>query len=294
MDHSRLILELDTEFGSLNLSIIPLGEIPPHESTIPKLVESLVHDMSRTGFQRDPVIVDKNTHVALDGMHRRASLISLNAKYALCCESDYLDDSVRLERWLRYVIAPSRDLLDRLINTLRMKRCEDRSEAKRKVDNSESLIALLSSRSSFVSTTNLPSSRFDMIKIAYDCVRQFDIACNEYVVVPDFAPEESFDSLFSSESVFVLYPIPLTKQDVLETAQRGEILPFKTTRHILKLRPMGVYFPLESLRDRELNDCDRLLKEIMAKSTVNIKKTDAWYEGRRYSEPLAIFSREMT
>ena len=102
---------------------LPLNDIKPHESIIPRELETLTRDMERTGFQRDPILIDSKTHVALDGMHRRAALERLGARNALCAEYDYLSDEVKLERWLRYIIAPNKSLLDFVIELFNMEAC---------------------------------------------------------------------------------------------------------------------------------------------------------------------------
>ena len=93
------------------------------------------------------------------------------------------------------------------------------------------------------------------------------------------------------DPVYVIYPAPLEKKEILDFARRGEVLPFKTTRHIVPVRPMGVYFPLENLHQSTLSDCNRTLAKIVGLVTIKMERRHVWYEGRRYSEPLAVFQR---
>jgi L-serine kinase (ADP) len=260
--------------------------VKPHEATIPRVLDSIVSDFERSGSQRDPVLVDGKSHTALDGMHRRAALKALGAKFCLCAEYDYSDTSVVLERWLRYLIAPSDDFLKELASLLTLKNIKNFEEAVRAVDNEESRIGVLSASESFVSDKVWPS-----ILEVYDDVDHIDALCKKYGIELDYTPESSKFELFTSESVYLLYPEKLTKNDVLEIAGRGDVLPCKTTRHVVPIRPMGVYFPLELLRGSSESACIEELRNIVKISRIEIEEREVWYEGRKYSEPLAIFRR---
>ena len=280
-----MALEVSVDGLRIELSIIPLEKVKPHEATIPKILDSIIADMERTNLQRDPILIDKKTHAALDGMHRRAALAELGARFSLCSQYDYLDDSVKLERWLRYFIAPSEKFLSELTSLLRLREYSGFEEAVRAVDRGQSRIALLSAGESFVSNRgwNVPQ--------VYEAVGQIDKLCHEYRIELDYTPESSKFDLFTSESVYLLYPEKLSKKDVLEVASEGRVLPCKTTRHVVPVRPMGVYFPLDLLKGSSETACYRELENIVSSSKIDLEKREVWYEGRRYSEPLAIFRR---
>jgi L-serine kinase (ADP) len=270
---------------SFELSIVPLTEVKPHEATIPTLLHSIVRDLRRTREQRDPILVDKRTHTALDGMHRRAALEKLGAKFAVCAEFEYLGDSVKLERWLRYFIAPSEHFLSELISLLELRQSKNFREAAKEVDLEQSKLALLSAANSYVSRR-----RWKILEV-YDALGQIDQLCSDNQIDLEFATESSKFELFTSESVHVLYPERLSKRDVLAMVRENRVFPCKTTRHIVPVRPMGVFFPLDNLKNSTELECSKRLEDIVNLSKIEIEKRDVWYEGRRYSEPLAIFRR---
>ena len=269
-----------------DLAIVPLNELRPHEATVPKILDSIIADLKRTEFQRDPILIDRKTRTVLDGMHRRASLEAAGAKFALCAEFDYLDDSIKLERWLRYFIAPDEKFLSRLNSLLHLHRSENFRQAIRAVDTGSSKIALLSAGDSYVGGEN-----WNVMK-TYETVEKVDELSLEYKINLDYTPDSSKLELFTSESVYLLYPVRLSKTDVLQVANQNRVLPCKTTRHVVPVRPMGVYFPLDLLKGSSESDCERELKNIVKLSKIELEKRQVWYEGRRYSEPLAIFRRE--
>ncbi len=240
--------------------------------------------MGRTGFQRDPIVIDRKTCVALDGMHRRAALSALGARYALCAEFDYFDKSVLLERWLRYFIAPDKEFLSDLISLMGLKRARSFKSAMMAVDSSRASIALLSGRESYTGDPH-----FDLLT-SYRKLSQFDSLTRSRKVEVQFHPEDDRDSLFTSESVFVLYPMKLEKSQIINLAKKRQLLPFKTTRHIIPVRPMGIYFPLNTLQS-DFERCNKALRDSLNGCRIDLLDRDAWYEGRRYSEPLAVFRR---
>ncbi|MGI0079669.1 MAG: hypothetical protein ACRECH_08590 [Nitrososphaerales archaeon] len=270
---------------SISLTVLPIEKILPHEDVIPALIASVKRDMVRTCFQRDPIVIDRKTKVVLDGMHRRAALSSIGARFAFCVEFDYLNRSVVLERWLRYFIAPDRKFVDELVCMLGLKRSKSLNTAMRAVDVSRSGVGLLSSKESYAG-----EHQADLMT-SYRKLAQFDKLARSRRVEVQFHPENERISLFSSESVFVLYPPKLKKKQILGMAKEGIVLPFKTTRHILPTRPMGFYFPLNLLMQSSLGKCNQALKQRIAESRIDLVDRDTWYEGRRYSEPLAIFRR---
>ncbi|HVB11576.1 MAG TPA: hypothetical protein VNE86_00485 [Nitrososphaerales archaeon] len=269
----------------VKLSIVPIDEITPHEQTVPSLLQIVRNDMKRTGFQRDPILVDEKTHLALDGMHRIESLRLLKAKYALCAEYNYFDGAIKLERWLRTIIAPSRKLVLAIVSKFEMKRCPSFRTAVRDVESGNSGIALLSNRESFCGARG-----WDFLEV-YRKIGESDQLCEANKVGIQFFAESDKFNLFTSESVQTLYPARLSKEDVMQFVRRNELLPFKTTRYIVPVRPMGLYFPISCLRKHSLSECRERLDQIVNHSKITLERSNLLYEGRRYSEPIAIFRK---
>ncbi|MCL5067845.1 MAG: hypothetical protein M1368_05775 [Thaumarchaeota archaeon] len=265
------------------MSIVPLEDIKPHEATIPSLLDSLKRDIKRTGSQRDPILIDRRTRMALDGMHRRKALLALKAKFAVCSEFDYLNSKVKLERWLRYLIAPDRKTVEKIVDMFQMRRLRTVDSAILEVDSAKNCFALLNSRASFVSKSAESNSG------VYQNIDEADRIFENAQVEVSFAGDKERRDLYSSESVYVLYPAPLKKKDVLSVAGAGSVFPYKTTRHIVPLRPMGLYFPLDMLTNSSKEECERELERIVKSSKISVEERDVWYEGRRYSEPIAVF-----
>ena len=273
---------------NIELRIFELDSLISHEQTIPSLLDSVKRDMERTGYQRDPIIVDTDTEIILDGMHRRAALESLGANFALCACFNYLDEKTILQRWLRYFIAPDRQMIDELIGLFDLEKVENYQNALSLVDSRKSPIALLSSKQSYASRET-----YDL-QAVYHRLGDFDQLASQRGIQVEFHPDNEDTNLFLSESLFVLYPMAFRKEDIIRVATNHKLLPYKTTRHIVPIRPMGLYFPLDLLKQQKIEICDSKLKEIVSESKVDLVEPNSWYEGRKYAEALAIFKRNKT
>jgi hypothetical protein len=269
----------------IELSIVPLDDILPHEKTISSLLKTIRYDMRRTGCQRDPILVDRRTHLALDGMHRIEALRSLGAKYAVCAEYDFNERSVRLERWLRTLVAPSRKILSTIVSKFEMIPCTSFRTAIHDVETGRATVALLSHGESFVSTKRWG------IRDLYLKIGETDELCKRAKVELQFFPDTEKYDLFSSESVVTLFPAKLSKKDVLRMAENNELLPFKTTRYTVTIRPMGISYPISYLRNCTLPKCLEKLDQIVNFSKVILERRNVPYEGRRYSDRIAVFRR---
>src|SRR5207245_11653085 len=83
----------------VEVDLRPIGSVLPHEETITDLSSRLSDQIRADGFQRDPIIVDRENHVVLDGMHRLSALKELGARHIVGRVVDYSAPEIRLERW---------------------------------------------------------------------------------------------------------------------------------------------------------------------------------------------------
>ena len=69
-------MEISSSNLVFRLSLIEIETLKPHEEVMQPLVNSLADAIRTQGIVRDPVIVDRDELIVLDGMHRLASLDS--------------------------------------------------------------------------------------------------------------------------------------------------------------------------------------------------------------------------
>src|SRR5579875_2437060 len=154
----------------LELSILRLEELLPHEETIPESVLKLKQNLIEDGVQRDPIIIDSRTLTILDGMHRHRALTELSAKLGVVCRVDYSDSRVKVKRWLRSAKFDDKRVSE-LSKTTGLRISMSRDEAIRLVDSRASVAALVRGRKALASLT--AGGPFD----SFSVVRSFDEYC---------------------------------------------------------------------------------------------------------------------
>ena len=84
----------------MQVDLVPLEVLRPHELTIPKKVDELEKMTHRWKAYVLPLVVDRNTGVILDGHHRHQVALRLGLKCLPCVQVDYQDDdSIELDVW---------------------------------------------------------------------------------------------------------------------------------------------------------------------------------------------------
>ena len=79
--------------------IVEHALLKAHERTKKKHVEELVHQIGHDGYIWNPVLVDKNTMIILDGHHRCAALKKLGLSRAPVRFVDYGGNDIRVTSW---------------------------------------------------------------------------------------------------------------------------------------------------------------------------------------------------
>lgn len=84
----------------MQVDLVPVEILRPHELTIPKKVDELEKMTHRWKAYVLPLVVDRNTGVILDGHHRHQVALRLGLQSLPCVQVDYQgDSSVELDIW---------------------------------------------------------------------------------------------------------------------------------------------------------------------------------------------------
>ena len=73
--------------------------LKPHEKIRQGHLEKLMDQIKKDGCVKNPIIVDKNTMIILDGHHRFNSLKIMGIKLIPVCLIDYRDEAVTVGAW---------------------------------------------------------------------------------------------------------------------------------------------------------------------------------------------------
>jgi hypothetical protein len=270
---------LAAEAGGAKVDVRPVASLLPHEETIPYQTEKLADQMRRDGAQKDPLIVDYETRTILDGMHRLDALKKIGAENVICYLVDYSSKSISLERWVRVYEASGDRNKQRLLEGLELDQRVRLSEVFDIVEKKKNSCAILTSSSCYVPRKSAPD-----LATALSFVRKVDGVAKSLRWRTAFVAEDEIDvALQDPSSILVLTP-RLTKQDVIDAARSGRLFPWKTTKHVVDPRPVGVKFPLFELM--KPSPPRHVLEEMLKERKGTLLPPNSFYEGRRYKESL--------
>lgn len=269
----------------VEVDLRPIGSVLPHEETITDLSSRLSDQIRADGFQRDPIIVDRENHVVLDGMHRLRALKELGARHILCHLVDYSSPEIRLERWARSLKGVKRESLAEILKDSRIDRRVSLKEAIELVDGRSTPVAVLTSGSCFVA-----SSSFRSLAETFELVRRLDEASRAMGLREDFIEEEIIETAIPNPGSVVILTPRVEKKEVIEAAKGGRLFPHKSTMHVIGIRAVGVNYPLSELQEEEPSQEVRASKLEGAKGS--ILDPPVTYFGRRYWEKLLVVREE--
>lgn len=75
---------------------VPIEELRPHEAIDEELLKRVIEKLKHEGL-KDPIVVDKETRVILDGHHRYAACKALGMKAIPCLLVDYRSPEISVE-----------------------------------------------------------------------------------------------------------------------------------------------------------------------------------------------------
>ena len=262
------------------LSIKPVSVLRPHEEVIPSHVKGLAAEMKRDGIQKDPIIVDQDSLTVLDGMHRLAAFSALGVDMAVCCTVEYSAPSVALERWARVYTLTGGDAMREIPELAGLTRRMPLAQAFEALEGYDTGVALLTPDAAFV-----PERGLDMNQ-AIDAIESFDRLSESEGWKREFVPEDDVDVPLQSGRSVVLLVRKLRKEDVVNAARSGKLLPCKTSVHRIDPRPVSVNFPVSELNDSNSASLRKKLEGMRGR----LLPPDSLYEGRRYKERLLLLS----
>jgi len=277
VSHPRLKLEIKLE---------EIEKLRLTENTIPRIVERLCGEIKR-GICKHPVIVDKETYVVLDGMHRVAALKHLGYKLIPICLVNYSDPTITVESWFRTIENGQKkdqnirkDLEELGYN---LQETTD-SELKEKMQDKKIMIGVITSKKCYGISGNIES-----IKEIYEYLKQLEKNLRSLGYKISYETEsDSLNKVKSGKALAAIITPRITKRDVVTTALSGEAFVHKSTRHMIPARPLFVNVPLEWL-NIDSKEANKLLLQHLSKKKIKCLPPGQRLD-RRYEEELYVFS----
>jgi hypothetical protein len=274
---------IDGDGLRLDIALVEIGDLFLHEETISRSLDMLMADIERAGTLKSPVIVDRDSLVVLDGMHRVKALGRLGCRFICVCFVDYMNPEIRVDRWCRVASTP-------LAIEEFSSRFGELGEIVREWDSPEGGGAsiLLMVEEGYYEM----AAHGEGVASAFTTVSSIDSWLEEKGLDVRYETEgDAAMMLERGEVGFVLCPPSIEKRHVLETIKSGRVFPPKATRHIVPARPFGVDVPLELLRDEKINveEANRRLSGMLENRPLRRVPPGYMWGAHRYEEALFLF-----
>jgi hypothetical protein len=255
-----------------------------HEETIADRVFELKREFLHDQVVRDPVVVDTDSSVVLDGMHRVVALRELECACIPVCGVDYLDPNIKVGTWYRSVMGKvSADEIRLALSASGLRWDAFPFDVSNITKNPT--LAILFANCEGLRLKDDDMHVFENLKTAEQCLRKLGLAVR-------FETEsDAVQNLVSKKTQAIMTLPKIDKESVQRAGLTGRLLPHKVTRHIIPARPLGVNVPLIALRDRRMSLIEsnqRLISSLRTREMTH-EPSGAVIEGRRYEEETFIF-----
>ena len=260
------------------ITLVEPQRLHPHEEIIPPNLDKLKASIWRDGFQASPIIVDQETLVVLDGMHRLATLKDIGCRFILSCLVDYYDPRISVETWCR-------GLRDRGVDPLAL--VEDAGYPTHPSGDrwGESLMLATPEGWHQIGEGLGVEEAFRALVALEEEFKGKGFA------IDHISEAQVEEGLASGTLEAALVPPRVGKEQVVSYALEGRLFPPKSTRHVLPARPIDVDIPLEDLMDQGISLAEAVDKLVGVLSGLEVEERPpgATYHGRVYSEALIRF-----
>ncbi len=265
--------------------MVETEELKPHEEVIDSVVGSLASEVRREGLLRDPLVVDQEDLVILDGMHRFSSLKLLNCRFIPCCLVDYDSPQISIGSWFRlFRVDDAGSLAEDILKEVKLNYLKASVQLSNESYKPEVIIL------------TRPGDKYSLLEPLDPSQRARIAVSLEKVMVTKGHPVKylseivAFEQLRSGEVNFVISVPIFTKEQIRNFGLTGHLLPHKVTRHVMPSRPLGINAPLSLLSESSREEAERKLGEILSQRRVERKPPGSVVDGRRYQEELLLFS----
>jgi len=278
-------LEISSSNLSFRITAVEVDALKPHEEVIDPVAKVLAEEMRVQGEVKDPLMVDREELVILDGMHRYQALKLLGCKFAPCCLFDYDDPKIRVGSWFRLFKLDEPEKIAQ--ETLRSKRISFSKHNVGQFHLNPDALMLARGNIEFVASSN---GRDPMERARTAVELEKSVTASGHHV--DYLSESLALELLNDGRVDLVIPVPIfTKHEIRDFGLKGRLLPHKVTRHVIPSRPLHVDIPLGMLSDVPSRDeIERNVGQYLSKKRVELKQPGSVVDGRRYEEELLVFA----
>ena len=266
--------------------MVEIEELKPHEEIIEEIVAKLTREIREDSVVRDPLIVDQEDHVILDGMHRFSSLERLNCRFAPCCLLDYMSPQIMVGSSFRvFTVEGPKSVAEGTLRNMNLDYSLGRVDSINRYNPDTIILTKSQNEFSLHNSTNI----LDRCRIAADIEKRM---VQDGHRVTYLSEALAIQSLTSGRANFLVVLPSFTKDMIRKFGSEGLLLPHKVTRHVIPSRPLEIDVPLSLLKDPHITrqEADQKLGELLAGRRIDRRPPGSVIDGRRYDEEILVFS----
>jgi hypothetical protein len=267
--------------------MVEMEVLRPHEEVIEDVVAKLAEAIRRDGVVRDPLIVDQEDHIVLDGMHRFSALKRLNCRFAPCCLLDYMSPQITVGSWFRiFNVENASSVAEQVLSSLKL---DYKVSQTSMTDPAFDPATIIVTKEGDAFTLSHSVGGLEQCRTA---AKIEALLVKRGLKVTYLSESLALQWLTSGHANFVIALPVFSKGMIRKFGSEGLLLPHKVTRHIIPSRPMEIDVPLELLTARNISvrEADERLDELLQRRKIDRRPPGSVIDGRRYDEELIVFS----
>lgn len=255
------------------LDVIALERLKIHEQIIEANMHSLREKMLNHGRIVDPIVVDKEHNVVLDGNHRRMVLDKLKIENAVVQVVDYNDPKIIVGGWFLAVKNPSIEgLVFEKTDVDTAKEAIDKLKASFMMQKGADCLLFATEEDGLRSVLN---SQEQVIKHLWGGTAPMNGGDINRLFIEDSRKEE-----YLNEGYAVFSRRIFSKEEIVSEAVAGRPLPPKSTRHLIPNRIVRLNFKLGFLNET--------VDEAKMQLRASVRKRVKYGSARYYTEPVIV------
>lgn len=249
------------------IQLVDVNTLRRYEKTDPQKVGQIVKSLRQTNVLVNPIIVDTEREILVDGHHRVQAFKVVGLARIPAFTVDYLSNDLTVKGWSHATDAPASDLKE-LLDDIRKLR-----------DAPSAVIGAGARCDEFAGRGFATARESAQFQNRMDQI----LRRNKHIV--SHRTESEVLQLGINQSY--IRPV-IGKEDVLEMIESRELFPPEVNRHLIKDRPLNMRAPLNTLQNEA--DLNRHLDTI-CHTTEPMAVPSGSYDGERlYEEPITLFS----
>lgn len=251
--------------------LVDIASLRRYERTDPPKVAEILRSLRSTGTLINPVVVDPDRKLLIDGHHRVQAFRILGIPLIPAFTVDYLASDLAVKGW-NHTADPRPDDLEQSLEEL----------GGPNEGPSEMIVADSHRRTLW--SSGFPTS-LDSAESQDRWIHSLEERGYPFELCTDVDPLQL--SLVHS----YIKPV-VDKQDVLDMVERGELFPREINRHVVQDRPLNLRIPLDTIDDAER--FSKYLDQACQEAPPLAVKPGSEQQGRLYDERVTFFHADRT